>query len=268
MWQGGAGTPPMMSPPGSGMFPPPRPGGFVTPGIQPPIDPMMNSAMGVGMGSGTWTPPMNRPPMGCGPMMPPTGGNFGMTGRPMGPGMIQPPMGHGMMTPMRPCNPYFNMPPPPFPSTVPLPPPLDSEDRVEPPDPRVGRLQLCKDPKFNGGVRPEFAFEVQQRKLVDGRALEEILSREAYVIAAGELAQSGRKPPPEEVIKKPGVPFQRAVPAYEQDSGLWTRKVELRSMDEAMRGDVSQPMDRPILFKEDFPTFKAGQYVKDDCMIA
>lgn len=192
----------------------------------------------------------------------------------MGPGMMPPPMGPGMMGlpgmgpfPMGPRGP-FRMVPPPNPQSIPMPPPMDAEDRVEPPDPRVGRLQVCKDPKFNGGVPPPFAFEVQERKMIDGRVLEDILSREAYAMSAAELAPSQRRPPPEEVVKKAGVPFQKAVPAYEHESDIWNRKIELRSLDEAMRGDVSQPMARPVLFKEDYAVFREGKYVKDDCPIA
>merc|ERR1719401_1192478 len=44
---------------------------------------------------------------------------------------------------------------------------------------RVVRLNHCKDPKYNAGVNPQIATEVLQRKVLDGRILEEQLGAEA-----------------------------------------------------------------------------------------
>eukprot|EP00928_Gymnodinium_smaydae_P100004 TRINITY_DN9701_c0_g1_i1.p1 TRINITY_DN9701_c0_g1~~TRINITY_DN9701_c0_g1_i1.p1 ORF type:complete len:247 (+),score=60.79 TRINITY_DN9701_c0_g1_i1:152-892(+) len=133
---------------------------------------------------------------------------------------------------------------------------------------RVPRLMVCKDPKHNAGVPPAFAFEAMERKMHDGQILEEQLSREAYQKSKEELAQSGGHPPPEEVVVKPGVPFVHAVPNFHATDGTWQRRLELRSLDEAMRGDVSQPLPRPCLFADDMSNFQQGRYVQDDCPIA
>lgn len=162
---------------------------------------------------------------------------------------------------------------------------------------RVPRLMYCKDPKWNLDVMrlpPEIAHEVQQKKMIDGRIIEDQMSREAYGKAVSdaekEQAEAYRKlreeqaknpdaqpvqispfehkPPAEEIYKKPGVPFIHAVPYYDRADDLWQRRLELRSMDEAMNGDVSQPLPRPVIFDEEFENFKQGKYVKDDCPIA
>jgi len=160
---------------------------------------------------------------------------------------------------------------------------------------RVPRLMYCKDPKYNMGVPPHLAFEVQDRKQNDGTFLEEQLSRETYdkfkKAADDEYANAYKQsqeenaanpdsagdkppapfkhdPPPDEMIYKKGVPFLHAVPMYQRADDLWNRRLELRTMEEAMRGDVSQPLPRPVIFEEDFENFKQGKYVKDDCPIA
>lgn len=133
---------------------------------------------------------------------------------------------------------------------------------------RVPRLMLCKDPKYNMGVPPPFVEEVMERKTHDGVVLEEQMSREAYKKSAEELKDSERVPPPLEYVRRKGVPFVHAVPHYDQDDDLWQRRLELRSLDEALRGDVSQPLPRPVLNHEDMDNFRSGKYVKDDCPIA
>mmetsp|Transcript_70981 Transcript_70981/g.154243 ORF Transcript_70981/g.154243 Transcript_70981/m.154243 type:complete len:222 (+) Transcript_70981:118-783(+) len=133
---------------------------------------------------------------------------------------------------------------------------------------RVPQLQYRKDPKFNAGVHPAFAFEFQERKIMEGRMLEDQLAREAFAKSSMEMSASGSHPPPQEIIIKGGTPFMHAVPYYQRDDDVWQRRMHLRSMDEAMRGDVSKPLPRPVLFAEDFSNFRSGKYVKDDCPIA
>jgi hypothetical protein len=162
---------------------------------------------------------------------------------------------------------------------------------------RVPRLMYCKDPKWNLGVQtfpPEIAHEVQSKKMVDGKIIEDQMSREAYGKAVKDAEEEQKqaykklkeeeekhpdgqkveitpfehKPPPTEMVKKPGVPFIHAVPYYDRADDLWQRRLELRSLEEAMNGDVSQPLPRPVVFDEDFENFKQGKYVKDDCPIA
>jgi len=147
---------------------------------------------------------------------------------------------------------------------------------------RVPKLMQCRDPKYNAGLDPRFAYEIQTRKMHDGRVLEDQLSMEAYMKVKKELeeskpppeaeaqleTQASYEPPPVERVMKKGVPFAEAIPYYQREDDVWQRKLELRSMDEAMRGDVSLPMARPCIFNEDFENYREGKYVKDDCPIA
>lgn len=132
---------------------------------------------------------------------------------------------------------------------------------------RVPKLMFCKDPRFNEGVDPAFAFEVQQRKAADGEVLERQLAAEALADCERRMATAGRRPPMEERVVKPGVPFVQAVPAYQREDDVWSRKLELRTVGEALRGDVTKPMPRPALFEEDYENYREGRFIKDDCPI-
>jgi len=133
---------------------------------------------------------------------------------------------------------------------------------------RVARLMYCKDPKYNAGLDPALAYEVQQKKAVDGDQIEATLAEEAHAAWAEKLSQVGRQWPSEIKVVKGGVPFVEAQPSYNPESDLWGRKLELRTLEEAMHGDVTKPMPRPVLFPEDYHNFKHGKYVKDDCPIS
>lgn len=130
---------------------------------------------------------------------------------------------------------------------------------------RVPRLIYSKDPKFNEGLDPRFAFEVQQRKMTDGQVLEAQLAREAE---ENWRLQHSVPFPEAQVFPKQGVAFVEAVPNFRNEEDIWSRRLELRTLDEAMRGDVSQPMPRPAIFAEDYENFRQGRYVKDNCPIA
>lgn len=150
-----------------------------------------------------------------------------------------------------------------------------SRENLDGIDWRVPRLLYCKDPKFNEGLDPRFAFEVQQRKAADARTLEQQLGTEAMAIWEQRLADGNVSPeerpqflPPQERTVRRGVPFVEAVPNYTREDDVWSRRLELRSLDEALHGDVSQPMPRPVVFEEDYENFRAGKYVKPDCPIA
>lgn len=133
---------------------------------------------------------------------------------------------------------------------------------------RVPRLQFCKDPVHNQQMNPIMAFEVQERKAADSRVLEYELSKEANANWAAALLPVGMAPPPLEKVYKPRVSFVEASPNYVAEDDVWTRRLELRTLEEAMRGDVSRPMPRPVLFAEDYENYHQGKYVKDDCPIA
>jgi len=130
---------------------------------------------------------------------------------------------------------------------------------------RVPRLIYAKDPKFNKGLDPRFAYEVQQRKAVEGHVLEATLSQEAEV----HWARTQEVPIEQaEVFVKKAIPFVEAVPHYKAEEDIWSRKLELRTLDEAMSGDVSKPLPRPAIFGEDYQNYRQGKYVKDDCPIS
>lgn len=133
---------------------------------------------------------------------------------------------------------------------------------------RVPRLQYCKDPFYNQQMNPIMAFEVQERKSADSRVLEYELSKEANANWAAALLPVGMAPPPLEKVVQPKVSFVEATPNYVAEDDVWNRKLELRTLEEAMRGDVSKPMPRPVLFAEDYENYHQGKYVKDDCPIA
>jgi len=133
---------------------------------------------------------------------------------------------------------------------------------------RVPYLLWCKDPKWNIFMDPRVAPGVAQKKLGEGNRLEEQLGREAWDNWTEILAQVGRYPPPDEVIRKPGVPFVEAQPWYRREEDVWERELVLRTLEEAMRGDVSTPMPRPALFSDDYENYRQGKYLKDDCPIA
>lgn len=130
---------------------------------------------------------------------------------------------------------------------------------------RVPRLIYAKDPKYNQGLDPRFAFEVQQRKLTEGQVLEATMSQEAEA----HWARTQEVPFEQAVVTvKKAIPFVEAVPQYKAEEDIWSRKLELRTLDEAMTGDVSKPLPRPAIFGEDYQNYRQGKYVKDDCPIA
>jgi len=132
---------------------------------------------------------------------------------------------------------------------------------------RVPRLMYCKDPKHNGSAEAH-AFEVEQRKMADSQVLEEQLAQDATDKWAKALAVVGERPPPEERTVERRIPFVEARPNYNAEDDVWSRTLELRTLDEAMRGDVSKPLPRPAVHTEEYQNFHEGKYVKDDCPIA
>lgn len=133
---------------------------------------------------------------------------------------------------------------------------------------RVTRLMFCKDPKYNMGLDPALAYEVQQKKATDGAELERQLAAEAYASWAERLQPVSKLPPPEEKVVRAGIPFVQANPSYMVEDDMWGKRLDLRTMDEAMRGDIAKPLPRPVMFSEDHENFRNGKYVKDDCPIS
>mmetsp|Transcript_112317 Transcript_112317/g.204180 ORF Transcript_112317/g.204180 Transcript_112317/m.204180 type:complete len:194 (+) Transcript_112317:119-700(+) len=133
---------------------------------------------------------------------------------------------------------------------------------------RVPRVVYCKDPKYNVRLDPRIAAQAQELKRVDGDKLQDELSIEAWENWRKELEPCNRSPPPLETYIKPGHKFMHVNPAYRREDDVWERRLELRTLDEAMRGDVTKPMPRPVLFAGDYENFKEGRYLKDDCPIA
>mmetsp|Transcript_732 Transcript_732/g.2116 ORF Transcript_732/g.2116 Transcript_732/m.2116 type:complete len:230 (-) Transcript_732:41-730(-) len=130
---------------------------------------------------------------------------------------------------------------------------------------RVPRLIYAKDPKFNQGIDPRFAFEVQQRKATEGKVLEANLSAEAEM----KWAREHEVPFDQAIVTmRNSVPFVEAVPNFKAEDDVWSRKLELRTLGEALDGDVTKPLPRPAVFGEDYQNYRQGKYVKDDCPIA
>lgn len=126
-------------------------------------------------------------------------------------------------------------------------------------DRRVRVLQCIKDPKYPlvAGPGDEDLGPVFEKR---GQDLEDILSHEAYMKAPKDFAN--------EKVHRVGVAFQEAHPDYKKEEDVWERRLSLRTLDEAMRGDVSKPMPRPVVFAEDYENYREGRYVKDDCWVA
>lgn len=133
---------------------------------------------------------------------------------------------------------------------------------------RVPRYMYCKDPKYNGNVDPRIAYDALQRKAADAQVLETQLGEDALKQWERALAVVGKEPPPLEITKPAAMPFIVAHPTYNPEGDVWTRTLELRTMDEAMLGDVSKPLPRPAVHAEDYSSFREGKYVNDDCPIA
>eukprot|EP00425_Heterocapsa_triquetra_P036375 CAMPEP_0195085476 /NCGR_PEP_ID=MMETSP0448-20130528/25884_1 /TAXON_ID=66468 /ORGANISM="Heterocapsa triquestra, Strain CCMP 448" /LENGTH=251 /DNA_ID=CAMNT_0040118875 /DNA_START=1 /DNA_END=753 /DNA_ORIENTATION=+ len=133
--------------------------------------------------------------------------------------------------------------------------------QVDAVDWRVARLLYCKDPKFNHGLEPAIAFDVQARKAADGEHIEGELAAKAIAEWNEALAPVGMQAPPLEFKSKDPVAFVQACPNYNSDEDVWTRRLELRTLDEAMRGDVSKPLPRPAVHTEEYENFQEGKYV-------
>lgn len=136
---------------------------------------------------------------------------------------------------------------------------------------RVPRLMQCKDPRYNilAMSQGPYAEGIQESKAIQGRVLEDQLATEAYEKSLKDFENSGgRMPPPIETVLKPGVTFYQAVPQYKYEDELWQRRLELKTLDEAMAGDITVPMPRPVVHSQDYDNYREGKYVKDDCLIA
>ena len=142
------------------------------------------------------------------------------------------------------------------------------KNHIEYTDWRVPRLVYCKDPKWNAEADPRFAQEVLMEKERTAQDLESRFAKEAYDGWARALESSGRVPPPAEVIKKPGASFTEVNPAYRREDDVWERQVHLRALKEAMEGDISHELPRPVIFPDSYENCKGGKYIKDDCLIA
>jgi len=145
---------------------------------------------------------------------------------------------------------------------------LSRQANLDDVDWRVPRLMQCMDPKYLVGVDPAQAEELRRRKLRDGQVLEQQLGREATENWAKALQVVGEKPPPLEYVRPRPTAFIEAQPSYSAVDDVWCRTLELRTLDEALRGDVSKPLPRPAVHNEEYTNFREGRYVRDDCPIA
>jgi len=73
---------------------------------------------------------------------------------------------------------------------------------------------------------------------------------------------------PEEKRYEHGVSFMEVHPTYRREDDVWERQMAMRSLEEALRGDVSVPMPKPVVLVEDYDHYREGKYVKDDCFMA
>lgn len=138
---------------------------------------------------------------------------------------------------------------------------------------RVPRVNYCMDTKYDreapmNGVPPQFTQQVINAKRHDGQILKKMLGVDAIEKWTTKLRPHGLTPPPAEVVLRPGCPFVQVTPDYRREDDIWERQLEVRSLEDAMRGDVTKPLPRPILNAGDFESFHEGRYLKDDCPIA
>jgi hypothetical protein len=135
---------------------------------------------------------------------------------------------------------------------------------------RAVRVNYCKDPIYNKDIPLDMLMQVKEGKKRDAAVLEQKLGEEAIQKWAERLKQCNppKNPPPEEVVLKPGCPYVQVHPGYRVWDDMWERELTLRNLDEALRGNLMNPMPRPVLFGEDYENHHTGRYLKDDCPIA
>lgn len=133
---------------------------------------------------------------------------------------------------------------------------------------RVQRLMYCKDPQYNTVADPAHAYEIQQRKMADAEVLERQLGYEATQNWAKALSVAGQVPPPLECVQPKAIPFLEVQPNYQAEQDVWSQTLELRTLEEAMRGDLTKPLPRPAVHTEEYANFHEGKYVGDGCPIA
>jgi hypothetical protein len=137
---------------------------------------------------------------------------------------------------------------------------------------RVPRVNYCLDSKYNDELPANLRKEVGEAKTKDGTILQQKLGEDA--IRKWKETHPGTKDypetpmPPMETVIKPGAPFIAVHPGYRRWDDMWERELTLRNLGEAMKGDLNQPMPRPVLFGEDYQNFHQGKYLKDECPIA
>jgi hypothetical protein len=128
-------------------------------------------------------------------------------------------------------------------------------------DPRVAAYAAWMDP-----LLPAPATVTYEGRALDFKATEESIMAEA------EKIEQMRKEKGQEklqcVFAKNGYAFEECHPGYRKEDDVWERTLNLRQLDEAVRGDVSQAMPAPVVFAEDYDNYREGKYIKDDCWIA
>jgi hypothetical protein len=70
------------------------------------------------------------------------------------------------------------------------------------------------------------------------------------------------------VVMKNGYKFRDVHQVYRMEDDVWERTLNLRSLDEAVTGDVNMSMPPPVVFPEDYDNYREGQYIRDDCWMA
>jgi hypothetical protein len=110
--------------------------------------------------------------------------------------------------------------------------------------------------------------DIQRIKQDQSDMLVNQLSQESIAQWSDKLQPIGMSPPPNEFVARPGCNYIHVHPGYQRQDDIWERKLELRTLQEAVRGDVTKPMPRPVLFAGDYDNFHEGKYLKDDCPIA
>mmetsp|Transcript_52633 Transcript_52633/g.115407 ORF Transcript_52633/g.115407 Transcript_52633/m.115407 type:complete len:187 (+) Transcript_52633:108-668(+) len=121
-------------------------------------------------------------------------------------------------------------------------------------DPRVVKVSRYLDPKYSAKLR----MDDVSRVAAAGAQLEEELGLEVEHRASEAHYE----------YLEPSTAFRQAEPHYRVEEGIWQRFVQRREMQEAMGGNVGSAMPEPVIFSEEYPNFKEGKYVRDDCRLA
>mmetsp|Transcript_27330 Transcript_27330/g.65888 ORF Transcript_27330/g.65888 Transcript_27330/m.65888 type:complete len:191 (-) Transcript_27330:51-623(-) len=122
-------------------------------------------------------------------------------------------------------------------------------------DPRVVQVARLMDPKFSRGHQ---ARDIQ-KMAAHGFRMQEQLGAEVQAAQQQEMVYD---------YISAAEKFQTVEPHYKREEDVWERRVEIRNLEEAMKGNIGEPMPEPVMFSEDYPNYQEGKYVRDDCWLA